>query len=129
MRRQVVAMGQDQYWLRAVEAGADEQTEVHTVRCEEGLINCLRRLPPAHPDTLLLVDATGQADIRRVARRLRADGWRRVIILAADPSFREARAVLQEASGYDYQPKSYDPGAIRRMLSQAGAGQGGIDGQ
>ena len=129
MRCQVLAMGQDQYWLRAVEAGADEQTEVHTVPGEEGLINCLRQLPPVSPDTLLLIDATGQADIRRVVRRLRADGWKRVIILAADPSFREAHAVLQEASGYDYLPKSYDPGAIRRLLSLAGPGQGGSDGQ
>jgi hypothetical protein len=114
-RYQVYALGQDLYWLKAMTKVADEAVTVEPIQCPASYLECLNLLPEADPEALLLVDATRQPDIEAVVRRLCSLGWRYVVVVAADPHFRETYAVI-EAGAYDYWPKSYVPAIIRQSV-------------
>ena len=113
--RQVCAMGCDPYWLRAVEDSAAGYA-VAPVACPGNLIDCLKLLPKAAPGDLLLVDATGQSDIAGVVSRLWEAGWLHVVVVAADPSYKEARDVLGKTRAQDYWQKTYETKAIRASI-------------
>ncbi|MBN1641805.1 MAG: hypothetical protein JXA09_11265 [Anaerolineae bacterium] len=117
-RHRVVAIGRDPYWLNAVAAAAWAAIAVETIPCQDDYPACLEHLPAADPEALLLVDATGHADVAAVTCALRARGWRYAVVVAADPSTREARAVLREGTAYDYWPKSWSSRTIRRALAR-----------
>jgi len=117
-RYQVYALGQDAYWLKAVAGIADESISVKPIHCTEDYPECLDRLPQADRKALILVDATGQPDVAAVVRWLREQGWRYVIVVAADPSWEDARAVLREGSAYDYWEKTYVLAIIRRNVKE-----------
>jgi hypothetical protein len=110
-QHRVIAIGRDPYWLDAVAAAAWAAVAIETIAS-------LDHLPAADPDALVLLDATGHADVAAVTRALRARGWRYVVVAAADPSTREARAVLREGTAYDYWPKSWSPQVIQRALAR-----------
>jgi DNA-binding response OmpR family regulator len=114
-RYQVYALGQDAYWLKAVARIADEAVTVEPIKCPASYLECLDHLPEVDPEALLLLDAAGDPNIEAVVRKLREQGWRYVGVVAADPYFREAHAVL-EAGAYDYWPKSYVPATIRQKV-------------
>ena len=114
----VIAIGRDPYWLNAVAAAAWPAVTVETIACPDAYPACLDHLPPADARALLLVDATGHADVAAVTHTLRSRGWRYAVVVAADPSTREARAVLREGGAYDYWPKSWSSKAIRRALAR-----------
>jgi len=126
-RYQVYALGRDAYWLQAVARIADEAITVEPIRCPAAYPECLERLPTADRRALLLVDATGQPDVVGIVRGLRERGWQYVVVVAADPSWEEARAVLRGTVGHDYWEKSYVPDVIRRdvrrCLEEIGGGQ------
>ena len=119
MRRcQVYALGQDAYWLKAVTKATDEVVTVETIRYSANNMRCLDRLPEVDPEALLLVDATRQPDVAAMVKTLREQGWRYVVAVAADPSWKEARTVLREGAGHDYWEKSYVPQVIRRDIER-----------
>jgi hypothetical protein len=117
-RYQVYAWGQDEYWLKAVMKAADKAVRVEPILCPARCLEYLDRLPEADPEALMLVDATRQPDISAVVQSLRDQGWRYVVVVAADPSWKEARAVLRGTVGYDYWEKSYDPCVIQREIER-----------
>lgn len=108
MNMRVVATGQDAYWLSAVQkATADWGGNAHTMKCLGELLQCISNLPEPDAETVLLVDASGQSDMEKVVTGLRDRGWRYVIVVAADPSAKEATSVLRGNLGYDYWVKTY----------------------
>jgi DNA-binding response OmpR family regulator len=114
-RYQVYAWGRDAYWLKAVTRIVDEAVTVESIQCPASYPECLDRLPEVDPEALLLLDATRHPSIEAVVRHLQKQGWRYVVVVAADPHWREAHAVL-EAKAYDYWPKSYVPAIIRQRV-------------
>jgi hypothetical protein len=109
----VWAMGQDRYWLETVQRALDDPALAKIVDCPGSVADCLDRLPPAEDRALLLVDASGQHDIVRIVQALRDAGWRYVVVAAADPSVKEARAILRGGLGYDYWKKTYATSVVR----------------
>jgi hypothetical protein len=116
MRHTVFALGRDTFWLDAT-GRAGGKVPVQLIRCHGDYLRCLDHLPAPDPQALLLVDATGDPDIAATVRVLRRRGWRYVVAVAADPSWRQARAVLARSAGYDYWKKSYEPDVIRRDIA------------
>ena len=114
----VLAIGRDPYWLDAVTAAAWTAITVETIACANGYPGCLDHLPAASAEAILLVDATGHADVADVTHALRERGWRYVVVVAADPSTREARDVLRKGGAFDYWPKSWSSRAIRSALAR-----------
>jgi len=113
MNMRVVAAGQDEYWLTAVqEATAEWAGDTHILKCPGELLKCISNLPEPDADTVLLVDASAEGDMEQVVAALRARGWRYVIVVAADPNAKEATAVLRRNLGYDYWEKTYDEDKI-----------------
>ena len=117
-RYPIYAVGKDPYWLQAVARIADETITVELIPWSVSDPECLNRLPEAEAEALLLVDATGQDDLVAVAQQLYERGWRYVVIVAADPSSKEAHAVFWKARGYDYWKKTYVHEIIRRSIEQ-----------
>jgi hypothetical protein len=117
MNLRVVAAGQDRYWLTAVrKALISGEGEVKLFRCPRDLQKCIPKLPCPDRDTILLVDASSQSEVAKAVEELRTGGWRYVIVVAADPSAKEATAVLRRNLGYDYWEKTYDKVAIRERV-------------
>lgn len=117
MKLRVAAIGHDEYWLNAVHnATADWVGETPTVKCGGELLKCISRLPKPSIRTILLVDASGQGDMEQVVEVLRTRGWKYVIVVAADPSAKEATAVLRRNLGYDYWEKTYEEAEIRERI-------------
>jgi len=114
----VYALGQDPYWLQAVAQASGDEITVAPIHCPESYLACLNDLPSVVPGAILLVDATRQAGISAVVRGLLELGWKYVVVVAADPSMKEARALLRGKAAFDYWPKSYVPTAIRRDLER-----------
>jgi hypothetical protein len=113
----VVAVGQDSYWLAAVQRATTSWLgEPATVKCLGDLSNFISSPPGPQANTVLLVDASGQGDLEKVVSGLRNQGWRYVIVVAADPSAKEATAILRRDLGYDYWEKTYEEDAIRKSL-------------
>lgn len=116
LKKRVYALARDSYWLQATKEAADESIEVEPIPCHTGYPECLETMPSADPESLLLVDATGHADVVGIVQGLLARGWRYIVVVAADPSWKEAHAVLKIAQGYDYWQKSYVPNCIRQKI-------------
>lgn len=117
MKLRVAAIGQDEYWLNAVRnAIADWLGELSIIKCTGELARCIPRLPKPGTGIILLADASGQGDMEQVVSELRARGWEYVIVVAADPSAKEATAVLRRNLGYDYWEKTYDEAEIRERV-------------
>jgi hypothetical protein len=118
MKSRVCALGQDLYWLEAVRKTGDELLTVEAIPCPGNLVECLDRLPAKDANTLLLVDATWQPGVEQLVQRLRQLGWPYVVVVAADPSVKEAHAVLQGNLGYDYWKKTYAASVIRADVAR-----------
>lgn len=113
----VLAIGQDDYWLNAVQqATVDYAANPAILKCSGALLKCISNLPRPKADTILLVDASGQEDLPCVVQKLRTEGWKYVIVVAADPSAKEATSVLRRNLGYDYWAKTYDEQEIRSQI-------------
>ena len=126
MKSLVYALGRDPYWLTALRKATHRTAvELKGLACEGEIQQCIVKLPKADPEALILVDASGQTSIEAAVRALRAAGWRYVVVVAADPSAREAAAVLRGSLGYDYWEKSYDETSmlarIRKCLREMAA--------
>jgi hypothetical protein len=117
-QHKVYALGRDKYWLEAVVEAAGENIPIGPIECVEDYPACLGHLPTADAQALLLVDATRQADVVELTRQLGACGWQHIVVVAADPSSKEARAVLRNRLAHDYWHKSYDRQVIRRHLER-----------
>jgi len=115
--RHVYAVTTDEYWRNMLSEVEDETFRIETVYCPEGYPNCLENLPDADPAALLLLDATGLPDVGVMVRRLRQRGWRYIVVVAADPSAHEARAMFK-AGGYDYWAKTSDASVARRQVQE-----------
>jgi len=123
MRRMRLALtGEDAHWTRAVRGAvrsvnAIADCQIDWVEAKDG---------PADHDTpsrasiptVLLVDATAAPDIEALVREYVRAGWREIVVVAANPNWREAHAILQRASARDYWPKSYDVDGIRWRLAE-----------
>jgi hypothetical protein len=117
MNMRVVATGQDAYWLAAVQQATAEWTgDAHTLKCPGELLKCISNLPEPDAETVLLVDASGQRDIEQVVAGLRDRGWTYIVVVAADPSAKEATAVLRRNLGYDYWEKTYEEDKIHNKI-------------
>ena len=112
--RRIYALGHDEYWLRAVAGIVDDTVEVQVLRLAEDEPLCLDDLPEPVPGALLLLDTT--PEVKTVAQMLNQKGWRHVVIVAADPHWKEAKALIKQKIAYDYWPKSYEPDAIRTSV-------------
>lgn len=112
MNLRVIALGQDVYWLNAV-----HQAMTGWV-CEVCTLKSLSGLPGSDSKTVLLLDASGQRDVEEAVAGLRARGWRYVVVVAADPSAKQAASVLRRHLGYDYWEKTYDEEEIRRRMNE-----------
>jgi hypothetical protein len=117
-RRCVYAVSRDRYWLEAVARAATADVTVERIECPNGYPDCLNELPEAASEAILLLDATGQSDVVYLARRLHNGGWEHIVVVAADPCSKEARAVLKERVADDYWHKTYAREAIQRDLGQ-----------
>lgn len=117
MSLRIVAAGQDRYWLTAVrKALKGGGGEVKLLRCTRELQGCISGLEHPDRDAILLLDASGQSEVEKTVKSLRLGGWRYVVVVAADPSAKEATAVLRRNLGYDYWEKTYDEAAIRERV-------------
>jgi thiaminase len=113
----LVAIGQDAYWLSAVHrATTGWAGDPITVKCTGDIRQCISCLPQPAANAILLVDASGQGDMEQVVAALRNQGWRYVVVVAADPSAKEATAVLRRNLGYDYWEKTYVEEEIRERV-------------
>jgi hypothetical protein len=117
-RPRVWALGQDLHWLETVKRAFDDPDRVEIVECPGNLADCLDRLSQSAEKALLLLDASGQRDIASVVRMLRNLGWHYVVVVAADPSVNEARAVLRRNLGYDYWRKTYSVPVVRADIER-----------
>ncbi|HUG34595.1 MAG TPA: hypothetical protein VMJ90_07485 [Anaerolineales bacterium] len=117
MTLHIVAVGQDVYWLTAVEkAIAGWAGKPDMLECPKELSECVSALPAPDANAVLLVDASGQNDMECTVALLRSRGWKYVIVVAADPSAKEAISVLRRNVGYDYWEKTYDENDIRERV-------------
>jgi hypothetical protein len=117
MKMCVLALGQDMYWLDAVLEATATLADIAPVKKFFGVpLKSIPQLPPPKANTVLLVDASGQVDLPAVVSGFRSAGWRYVVVVAADPSAKEATAVLRRNLGYDYWQKTYDVDAIREKV-------------
>ena len=119
MTMRVVAVGQDAYWLAAVQrATAEWAGDAHTLKCPGEFLKCMSNLPTPNAETVLLVDASGQRDVEQVVTGLRERGWTYVIVVAADPSAKEATSVLRGNLGHDYWEKTYVEDEIKDRVKR-----------
>jgi hypothetical protein len=117
-RRDVYAVSRDRFWLEAMARIEVTGVQIQPVECPDGYPDCLKGLPEADPEALLLLDATGQDDVATLARQLRARGWQHIVVIAADPCSHVARSVLRERIADDYWHKTYAREDILRDLRQ-----------
>ena len=118
MKMRILAMGQDMYWLTAVErATAALPSLLASVKSVRKFTPDLAQLPRSDDRTVLLVDASGQANVEGVVGELRVQGWEYVIVVAADPSAKQAISVLRGGNlAYDYWDKTYDERKIQELI-------------
>ena len=111
-----VAVGQDYFWLEAIQKATTNLIgEIKTVEISTDLKKNTSQLPTPDTNTVLLVDASNQENIEETVKLLKEQGWKYVIVVAADPSANEATAVLRRNLGYDYWVKTYD---IEEIINQ-----------
>ncbi len=114
----ILALGQDRYWLRAVEkATAALPSLLATGKTIRKPMPDPSQLPRSDNRTILLVDASGQTNMESVVGELRVRGWEYVIVVAADPSAKQAISVLRGGNlAYDYWDKTYDEKKIQELI-------------
>ena len=108
--------GTDTHWLDTVREAVNSLNQAGTCHLT------LTTPDPEHrvalgPD-VLLIDATAEPNIAARVSEYTAAGWREIIVVAANPNWREAHALLQGAGARDYWPKSYDVEAVRWRLAE-----------
>ena len=104
--RKIIAISQDDYWLKAIHAAVAGLGKVQIASCDDSLRECLDRLPAVDPQALLLVDVFSKENIDKIVSGLYQAGWRFIVVVAADPSLKEAIRVIK-AQGFDYWKKTY----------------------
>ncbi len=114
----VIAIGKEQYWLQMVQKAVDETSVIVETLYFNTLDEFLHSDLRPDPDTLLLVDISGQTAVREMVQKLRKLGWQYVVAVAAIPSVKEAHAILHDAGGYDYWRKTYQIPVIRANLEK-----------
>ena len=120
MSLHIVAVGQDEYWLTAIKKATSSWAGTpNLLECPKELSECIAGLPAPDADAVLLVDASGERDMERVVTLLRSRGWKYVIVVAADPSAKEAVSVLRRNLGYDYWEKTYDRNDICERVRES----------
>jgi hypothetical protein len=119
MKRRILAIGLDEYWLTAVQkATASQSNYVRTRKFSGDPLKCDFALPRPNTNTLLLLDASGQLDMEQVVRKYRSAGWKYVIVVAADSSFKQAVSILRRNLGYDYWEKTYEDSEIYKRIEE-----------
>jgi hypothetical protein len=118
MNLRIIAVGQDTYWLDAVQhAVYGLMQDPPGRRRRKDFVNGISDLPRARPDTVLLLDASDQCDLAGAVTELRSAGWKYVVVVAADPSVRQATSVLRQGLGFDYWIKTYVEEQIRKQIA------------
>ena len=109
MNMRVLAVGQDLYWLTAIQKAIADLPEHALMKKKKfQAVKCVADLPRPNASTLLLLDASNQRDVAHTVKELRSKGWKYVIVVAADPTAKQATAVLRSDQGYDYREKTYE---------------------
>jgi thiaminase len=117
MNLRILAVGQDIYWLTAIQHATAKLMEAPPGRKrKKDSVKCISDLPRPRPNTVLLLDASDQRDVVEAVTGLRSKGWKYVVVVAADQSVRQATAVLRQGLGYDYWIKTYDEEQIRQQI-------------
>jgi hypothetical protein len=117
MNLRIFAVGQDTYWLTAVQhATADLAGNPPKRKKRKDFVKCVPDLPRPRDNMILLLDASDQRDLVGAILDLRFKGWRYVVVVAADQSVRQATAVLRQQLGFDYWIKTYDENEIREQV-------------
>lgn len=109
----IIAIGENKDWLDKVKTALDQDANISLIQCGNTLIDSLACLPEADMNTLLLVDANSKVNITEVVSNLSQRGWKYIVVVAADPSVKEAYTILHESGGYDYWKQTYDIPTIR----------------
>lgn len=109
----IITLGQDAYWLQMIKKATDEIITTNELDCFNSIEDFLNSAQKPDPTTLLLIDVSAQLSIKTTIQRLRELGWRYIVAVAADPSIKDAYAVLHDAGGYDYWKKTYQVPVIR----------------
>jgi hypothetical protein len=117
MKMRILAMGQDLYWFAAMKkAIAILEDDLLSPRKQFRSVKCAADLPRANANTLLLIDASEQLNLEATIVQLRQQGWRYVVVVSADPTAKQATAVLHWDQGYDYWEKTYDEQRIGKQV-------------
>lgn len=103
----IFALGKDKYWLTVLK-NLELNVSLKTIHCLGKLPACLDALPEVETNAIILLDASGQANIKEGVRVLRNRGWRYVVVVAADPSANEATVMFRNKLAHDYWVKTYD---------------------
>lgn len=115
--RRVIALGHDRYWLKAVRSLPADEFQVTAsalpARTETW------PLPPADASAVLLLEASGLANVAEMVHYAHQRGWQHILVVAANPSAREAYTVLRQAGACDYRPLTYDPETIALQVREA----------
>ena len=112
----IYLLSRDLTWSKAVIAVLTNATLEKPIRCSTDCAD-LDLLPAAEPDALLLVDAMECPQIVNTVSRLKELGWDHIVVFAADPSEKDARAVIH-AGAQDYLIKFYSRTLVRKELEE-----------
>jgi hypothetical protein len=119
MKMRILAMGQDMYWLTAVhKAAASLPALVSPLKASTKPVRDPSQLPRPNNNTVLLVDASGQLNLEGLVTDLRTRGFEYVIVVAADPSAKQAISMLRGSLSYDYWEKTYDEIELRERIKK-----------
>lgn len=109
----IITLGQDTHWSQTLKDAVDKVFIARDFDDFQSIEDFLDSAHKPDPETLLLIDVSEQPSIKMTVQRLRKLGWPYIIVVAADPSVKEAYVVLHDAGGYDYWQKTYQVPAIR----------------
>jgi len=119
MISRLVAFGMDKYWIGSVKRVMKGwEVGVAAIKCTGNLKVCLSRLPDPDENSVVIVDASGQSQMKEIVASLRSRGWQYVIVVAADPNAKEAISILRPNLAYDYWEKTYDNTEIGNRIRQ-----------
>ena len=107
MNIMIYALGQDKFWLSALHQACTYNRQIKSIHCAVNISGCIVDLPVPQKNAVILLDASGQSNIAQSVKVLRDKGWKFVVVVAADPSVKEAVSVLRMGMGYDYWKKTY----------------------
>jgi len=103
-------------WLATVLSAAKDEFVVKVVECQLSDPRRWAELGRPSGTALMLIDSALGPDIEKSIPILRKAGWKHVVVVAANPTWKQARAVLRDAGGFDYWSKTYDPKILRADL-------------